>query len=332
MADYLDAVAFLALNAPVVDVRSPAEFSHGHIPGALNIPLFTDDQRAVVGTLYAQSGKQAAVIKGLEFAGPAMHKFVKQALEISDNGLLNVYCWRGGMRSAAMAFLFETAGIKVNVLHGGYKAFRNHVLDFLSQKFNLQVIGGMTGTGKTEVLYELRKLGEQVIDLEGLANHRGSAFGSFGMDSQPSSEFFSNLLWKQMSQFDIQKPVWIEDESISIGSCFIPDYFFNRMRAATMHVISLPVEERVEKLITAYGNFDQTLLTQAIGKIRKRLGNDKADEAAGCVLSGNLARAVIIVLSYYDKAYAYSMQSRSGEVEILDAAGRKPLEIAKMLL
>lgn len=332
MADYLDAIAFLALNAPVVDVRSPAEFSHGHIPGALNIPLFTDDQRAVVGTLYAQSGKQAAVIKGLEFAGPALHKFVKQALEISDHGLLNVYCWRGGMRSAAMAFLFETAGIKVNVLHGGYKAFRNHVLDFLAQKFNLQVIGGMTGTGKTEVLYELNKIGEQVVDLEGLANHRGSAFGSFGMDSQPSSEFFSNLLWKQMSQFDEHRPVWIEDESISIGSCFIPDHFFNLMRAATMHVINLPVEERVEKLITAYGNFDQTLLAQAIGKIRKRLGNDKADEAVGCVLSGNLSRAVIIVLSYYDKAYAHSMQSRTGQIEELDAAGRNPLEIAKMLL
>ncbi|HEU4717669.1 MAG TPA: tRNA 2-selenouridine(34) synthase MnmH, partial [Bacteroidia bacterium] len=200
---------------PVADVRSPAEFAGGHIPGAFNIPLFTNEERAAVGTIYKQQGNEAAVLKGLEFVGPKMTAFILKARENAPGKKIAVHCWRGGMRSASMAWLFETAGMEVLLLSGGYKAYRNFVLSNTGRKFDLRVVGGETGSGKTDILHELARKGEQVLDLEGLARHKGSSYGAIGQDPQPTVEQFENDFVHALTKLDPSRPVWIEDESRS---------------------------------------------------------------------------------------------------------------------
>jgi tRNA 2-selenouridine synthase len=187
----------LAETLPVTDVRSPFPFSHGHIPGAINIPLFNDAERAEVGTRYKLKGRIDAIIKGLELTGPSMHSKLEQALQIAAGGRLLVHCWRGGMRSEAMAWLFYLGGIETVLLEGGYKSYRHLVLENLSENRKMFVLGGLTGSGKTQILKYLREEGRQVIDLEGMANHKGSAFGSLGQKPQPSSEHFANILYSR---------------------------------------------------------------------------------------------------------------------------------------
>ncbi|MEY2794218.1 MAG: hypothetical protein RJA76_2210, partial [Bacteroidota bacterium] len=182
------------MQVPILDVRSPGEFKRAHIPNALSLPLFTDEEREKVGICYKHQGKEKAVELGLEFVGPKLVNFVKYAKKVAFEGEILVHCWRGGMRSASMAWLLETAGLKVFLLEGGYKSYRNFVLKIQSEPLPLRVLGGKTGSGKTELLREMKNAGFQVIDLEDLAKHRGSAFGHFGLEEQPSSEHFENLL------------------------------------------------------------------------------------------------------------------------------------------
>ena len=200
----------LADTHPVLDVRSPAEFKRAHIPGAVALPLFSDEERKQVGTTYKQVSREAAIKIGLDFFGPKMRRMVEEVEALlksssspigdrtSNNKTVLVHCWRGGMRSAGVAWLLDLYGFKVYTLAGGYKAYRNHVLDILSAPHNFQVLGGYTGSGKTFLLHHLRKLGENVIDLETLASHRGSAFGAIGQPEQPAQEMFENLLSQEI--------------------------------------------------------------------------------------------------------------------------------------
>ena len=175
-------------NIPVIDVRTPAEYEMGHFVGAINIPIFTNEERAKVGTSYKKKGKQIAVIEGLEFVGVKLADFSRQALKIAKDNKLLIHCWRGGMRSASMAWLFETVGLEVYTLIGGYKAYRNHVFSTFDNIEKLTILGGSTGSGKTEILLNMREEGEQIIDLEGVAHHKGSAFGRLGEKyKQPTS-------------------------------------------------------------------------------------------------------------------------------------------------
>src|SRR3989339_1355584 len=180
-------------SLPIIDVRSPGEYEHAHIPGALALPLFSNEERAEVGTIYKQRGRVQAVQKGLEFVGPKLKDFTKFALKLNSDELL-IHCWRGGMRSSAMAWLLETVGINCSLLKDGYKAYRNHVLESFDLPYKILLLGGYTGSGKTEILSALKEAGEQVVDLEGLSNHKGSAFGALGQGIQPSSEQFENTL------------------------------------------------------------------------------------------------------------------------------------------
>ena len=322
----------LAQTLPVVDVRSPGEYRQGHIAGAVNIPLFNDEERATVGTTYVQVGRNEAVLQGLEFAGKKMRALCEAALALNSGQVL-VHCWRGGMRSQSMAWLFETAGLRCVVLKGGYKAFRHAVLDEMDAPRELRILSGYTGSGKTEILAELKKLGQQVIDLEGLAHHKGSAFGALGQAPQPSTEQFENLLFAELQKTDTSQPLWLEDESINIGKVQVTPVFFDRMkRAETVQIIvSQPV--RVQRLLKEYGGFDRTVLAEAIKKVEKRLGYDNCKQALDLCAAGELAQVTKILLDYYDKAYRFQISARMPEtVTRIDIAdGASAAEIARRL-
>jgi tRNA 2-selenouridine synthase len=295
----------LKIRLPIIDVRSPLEFSRGHIPGAINIPLFSDQERAEVGTRYQKAGRDAAFLIGLDFVGVKMSGFVKKlnALCPGKEKEVAMYCWRGGMRSASMAWLFSTAGYKVHLLEGGYKAYRTYIRAESGKGVPVIVLGGMTGSGKTEILYELKKLGEQIIDLEQLAHNKGSVFGYLGQLPQPTNEQFENDLFDEWSKVDTSKPAWLEDESRSIGAVGLPGPFFERMKEYPMVLLNMPLEIRVDRLVNEYAGFNKSLLADALAKIAQPLGGMAFSEATLAISEGRFVQAITLVLSYYDKMY-----------------------------
>lgn len=318
---------------PMIDVRTPAEFEQGHIPGAINIPIFTNEERVQVGTKYKRSSKDAAVLLGLELVGPKLSVFVRRAKKIAIDGKILIHCWRGGMRSGSMAWLFETAGLKPSLLVGGYKAYRQYIRKSFSQPTNLIVIGGYTGSGKTEVLHKLIEMDEQVLDLEGVANHKGSAFGALGQADQPTTEQYENNLAKIWLDFDHTKPIWTEDESHSVGSVSINDALFEQMRKAPLLAIIVPKSERIKRLVKEYACFDIDILKQMCKKIEKRLGGLKVKKALESLDQGDFATVADITLDYYDKAYGYGLDTRkTQEVYRLDIEKDEPEANAKFLI
>lgn len=317
----------------VIDVRSPSEFEVGHIEGAYNIPLFSDSQRAVVGTIYKQAGKQEAVDKGLEFVSTKMVDIVKQARELSGGRRIFVYCWRGGMRSNSMAWLFSTAGMKTSLLEGGYKAYRSQ-LDLSVERFKGQliVLGGPTGGGKTAVLHQLKRLGEQVIDLEGLANHRGSVFGNVG--KQPTTETFINKLHYELSLLDTNKRIWCEGESKAIGSVFIPESFFDLMHKSRYLYMDVPVEDRLDRVMDDYSEISIDILKECFTKITKRMGGQNVKAALEAIESGDVRFAASLALDYYDKGYKNSIYSSRDEstIKIVECESGDPLKNALKLI
>ncbi len=304
----------LSHNAPVFDVRTPAEFENGSIPGAINLPLFTNEERAVVGTRYKEEGRHVAIREGLDIVGPKMREiveFVEEHAGHPDNGNpVFVHCWRGGMRSGSVAWLLEMYGWEVHTLEGGYKAFRRWALDRVSQSVELIVIGGRTGGGKTEILHELARLGEPVIDLEGIGNHRGSAFGALGLGDQPSQQDFDNRLAWRLDELGDNGPIWIEDESRMVGRCCIPKGFFSQMRASPVIVVDVPRARRVDHLVEVYGDAEVEVLQQRFEKISKRLGLERTKLAHQALGRGDIGDAANIALDYYDKAYDYGLSKR----------------------
>ena len=322
-----------AQTLPVVDVRSPSEYRRGHIPGAINIPLFSDEERAAVGTTYVQVGHKEAVLQGLEFTGKKMRALCEAALALKSEQLL-VYCLRGGMRSRSMAWLFETVNLQCVMLEGGYKAFRRAVSDEPAMPRELRILSGYTGSGKTEILRELKKLRQQVVDLEGLALNKGSAFGALGQPPQPSAEHFENLLFAELRKTDKTQPLWIEDESVNIGKVQIPFAFFNQMKHAKTLQIMVSKSVRTERLLKEYGGFDRKLLAESIQKLEKRLGYERCKQAMELCAAGELAQVVKILLDYYDKAYELQFSMRAPEtVTRLDIPAEIDIEkIAKIII
>lgn len=302
----------LSNTTPIIDVRSPAEYEQAHIPGALNLPLFSNEERELVGTIYKQKGKVKAVTAGLEIVGPKLVTFTKFALSLKSESIL-IHCWRGGMRSASMAWLLETVGLKCNILTGGYKSYRKYIREQLETPYNIILLGGFTGSGKTDLLKILDKSGNQIIDLEGLAHHKGSAFGAIGESPQPSTEMFENILYKELSKLDSSKPIWVEDESRNIGRVFIPEPFWLQMRQSPLVVIDATFEQRVERLMRDYGGYQTESLKASIQKIEKRLGYDKCKLALEACENNNIKTAAQICLLYYDKAYNSQLVNRFGE-------------------
>lgn len=308
---------FLSLRAriPLVDVRSPGEFSCGHIPGAVNIPLFDDSQRAEVGTLYKNEGTEKAVLRGIDLAAPHMTAKLSRALELAHDSELLVHCWRGGMRSEAMAWLFSTGSITPILLEGGYKAYRNHILTELGRSRKYIILGGLTGSGKTEILKHMMSAGAQVTDLERLASHRGSAFGALGQPPQPSSEHFANLLYDDLSGKNDDTRIWLEDESRNIGTVFMPDGFFEQMQTAPVVALMMSIETRMPRLLQEYTSFPSDQIEASVMKISKRLGGDRTREALDAIKRDDYRTAIKITLEYYDKSYNYGLTRRpAGQV------------------
>ena len=319
----IDEFLLLAREFPVLDVRSPGEYGHAHIPGALSLPLFTDEERKVVGTSYKQESREQAIKLGLDYFGVKMRKMVEEveamlknhpSVKKGEQPTVLVHCWRGGMRSAGVAWLLDLYGFKVYTLVGGYKAYRIWAMKQFSVNYPFKVLGGYTGSGKTPTLAVLKKNGEKTIDLEELAQHKGSAFGSFGR-VQPSQEMFENLLaWelnKVNSAFPTDVPIWIEDESQRIGLVNLPNTICASMKLATLYFVHIPFAARLLHITAEYGKLKKEELVNSIIRIQKRLGGQNTKLAINYLLEDNISECFAILLRYYDKHYEKSILARS---------------------
>jgi len=302
----------------IIDVRSPGEYAHAHIPSAFSLPLFTDEERAAIGTTYKQESRAAAIKLGLPFFGTKMQNMIEQVEGWSTiyekiNGkkpTILVHCWRGGMRSSAVAWLLDLYGFKTEQLNDGYKAYRNWVLAQFEKNYSMKVLGGFTGSGKTEILLQLQKSKLPVVDLEGLANHKGSAFGALGQNEQASQEQFENNLAETLSNTSAAHPYfWIEDESQRIGTNMLPITFFKNMRNSICYFIDIPFDARLQFIVQAYGKFAVTDLIAATLRIQKRLGGLETKTAVNLLVENNIEGAFSILLKYYDKVYLKNIEN-----------------------
>ncbi len=327
-------ISLIHQNLPVIDVRSPSEFLQGHIPGAVNIPLFDDHERAIVGTIYKQKGREDAIVEALRLVGPKLSAIPQRLIEEFTGKKMVVHCWRGGRRSQSMAWLFELIGKEVYVLEGGYKSFRHKVQENLSLvKLRLKVLGGKTGSGKTIVIKQLKYQNQQVLDLEELADHKGSAFGWIGRTKEVGTEMLENKIWYVLNSFDLNKTIWIENESRGIGIAQIPENIWQQMRVAPLFHIEMDVEERLNILIDTYCFNNKEELSQSFERIRKKLGHEKTDKALELVLEGQFREAARLALDYYDKTYLYNLHLREQSlVKFIPVKNFNPEEIARRLI
>jgi tRNA 2-selenouridine synthase len=319
---------------PVLDVRSPGEYGHAHIPFAYSIPLFTDEERKVVGTLYKQQGKQKAIKAGLSYFGTRMTHLVEQAESIikkggySENKLI-VHCWRGGMRSAGVAWLLDLYGFEVYILIGGYKNFRRRVLSEFEKEKPIHILGGYTGSAKTEILHALGNKGEHIIDLEGLASHKGSAFGALGQNPQPTQEMFENMLALELMEVP-ESGTWMEDESQRIGRLNIPHALWSIMRNSPIYFVDIPQEQRLEYITDNYGQHNNADLIAATERIQKRLGGLETKNTIENLQRGNIKEAFRTLLGYYDKLYMKGLHNREGLESKLRRLESSEINISKI--
>ena len=328
---------------PILDVRSPGEFAIAHMPNALNLPLFSDEERKVVGTAYKQQSREKAIKLGLDYFGVKMRSMVEDAEKLckiykttvnaqtevvdaegtsTNQNCVLVHCWRGGMRSAGVAWLLDLYGFKVYSLSGGYKKYREWVRLQFEQTYPLVIIGGYTGSGKTFVLQQLLQQGYPIIDLEKLANHKGSAFGSLGEAPQPKQEMFENLLAEKLDEIKLQQPdlknkIYVEDESQRIGSINIPNDFWTQMRESPLQFLEIPFEERLDLLTDEYGRFDVTSLVESTLRLQKRLGGLETKRTIEFLEANNPKEAFRILLKYYDKYYEKGLYKRENLSSVL---------------
>ena len=298
----------------VVDVRAPIEFQKGHIAHAINVPLFEDSERAEIGTLYKHQGKDTAVERGLEIVSPKMINFVNQVKALAKDRKVFVYCFRGGMRSNSFAWLMNTAGLDACILEGGHKAYRNYILDFFEQERKIVLLGGGTGSGKTEILKELAKTTLQTIDLEGLAHHKGSAFGTINEPKQNPQQIFESELFEQLRFSKPKEWLILEDESQTIGYNKIPHGLWLRMLEAPIIKLEIPFELRVQKLVEDYTTVNINALKDCVLKITQQLGMLNTQKCLQYLDENNLSDVARLTLLYYDKTYNHGYKNKEQRI------------------
>jgi tRNA 2-selenouridine synthase len=309
----------------------------------VSFPLFSDEERKQVGTTYKQVSREQAIKIGLDYFGPKMRTMVEQAEGLTQTQTaapktVLVHCWRGGMRSAAIAWLLDLYGFKVYLLQGGYKAYRQWVIAHWGKAYPFRIVGGYTGSGKTHVLEALRQYNQPVLDLEALAGHKGSAFGAIKGIAQPTQEMFENLLAGTLSnllQTAAGKPVWVEDESQRIGDINIPPQLWQSFRDKPVYFLDVPFEERLQHIKEAYGRIDKEVLINAIMRIQKRLGPLETKTAINCLLENDIDGCFTQLLRYYDKQYTRALHSRENAASLtqqISCTGVQPDTNARKIL
>ena len=310
-------------GALLVDVRSPAEYAEATVPGALNVPIFSNEERAMVGTLYRQRGKKAARKLGVELVAPKIPALLEQIEGAwrESSGPVIVFCWRGGMRSLAMTSFLNLAGIPARQLIGGHKGFRRQVVDFFAQAEwpPIYVLRGLTGVGKTRVLHELARRNYPVVDLEGLANHRGSAFGALGLDLQPSQKMFEALLWDRLDQLQGSSFLVTEGESLHIGRLVVPKTFHRAMQLQTSLWLTASLAARTRIILEEYPARDQMReqFEKPLSLLKERLGKKEVERLCGLLHEGQWEQLVHeLMVHYYDPLYLHTLPQRRIEISL----------------
>ena len=309
----------LRANHSVVDVRSQGEFQSGHIRGATNIPLLNNEERVRVGTAYKMLGQQEAIKEGFRLVGPRLAEIIQETEKVAKGNEILVHCWRGGMRSSNFCQFVAMARIGSQVLGGGYKSYRQQALESFRKPLDIILLTGCTGSGKSEVLRALAAQGEQILDLENLAGHKGSAFGGLFMPPQPTTEQFQNELFEEIRKLDLSKRVWVEDESLAIGKIFLPDDFWSRMSQSPLVRMDVSKEVRIGRLVNEYGAADRESFLLIMTKITKKLGGQNFKTAKEKLLQGDMASTIDILLTYYDKAYLESIGKRKNKLKLVES-------------
>ena len=314
---------FRMFNGPLIDVRSPGEYYKGNMPNSLNIPLFDNEERSIVGTVYKNYGREKAVIQGLDFLADKIDNMVNKLFDTLnvykskkvgsqiEEPTLKIYCARGGMRSQSISWLLEKYNQRNVTLRDGYKSYRKWALESFNQEWRINLIGGKTGTGKTKLLKLLDENYYQIIDLEGLACHRGSTFGGIGMKEQPSNEQFENNIAEKLKGFKKSNKIFVEAESANIGRCKIPHEFFSQMKSAERIEIKKSESNRLDELIKTYSIYEEKDLIDAVLRIKKRLGPQRTKIAIESIKNEDWRSVCKSVLEYYDKCYEYEKTGKN---------------------
>jgi tRNA 2-selenouridine synthase len=310
---------FLSLRhqLPVVDVRSEREYEAGHIRSAINIPLLNNAERVIVGTTYKQKGQEEAITAGFRLVGPRLVDMIEDSKKIGT--ALIVHCWRGGMRSSNFCQFMSMTRIKTHQLKGGYKAYRQEAVESFKKPLKLFSLSGYTGSGKTEILQALSGEGEQILDLEKIAHHKGSVFGGLMMPPQPTTEQFQNELFEEILKLDPSKRIWIEDESIAIGKIFLPEDLWKQMTHSKLLEINVPKEVRIKRLVNEYGASEKQKFLEAMTKITKKLGGQHYNAAKEKLLVGDMSSVIDILLTYYDKAYCNGLEKKKKRIKVFSS-------------
>ncbi len=295
-----------------IDVRSPAEFAQGHIPGAVNIPLFSNEERSEIGTMYKQVDPDQALQLGEKIALPKVDTIIAEIGNLQSEELV-IYCWRGGKRSTEVCRVVNEAGISARRIEGGYKGYRREIRETIECPRKLQILGGKTGSGKTALLLGLQAQGLQVIDLEGLAHHKGSVFGHINEEPQPTTEQFENDFFEELRRTDTDTVLLLENESYVIGSVHLPPPLLLQMRAAPLLIIDVPLQARVQRLVKDYTGTDRQELIDACHRIAKKLTEPKLQEVVALLEEDDFETACTILLGYYDHYYNRGLDKRKNQ-------------------
>ena len=338
-----DLKEFRKTKGPLIDVRSPDEYYKGHMPNSINIPIFNNEERSIIGKKYKISGREIAVREGFKIIENKIEKLIKQFISFKKEFLIStegeflndknikIYCARGGMRSQSMLWLLEKFNYPCVTLNGGYKTYRNWVLNRFKDKQKIIVIGGKTGTRKTKILNKLKSLNYQILDFESLANHRGSSFGGLGMKEQPTNEQYENLIAENLHKMNKDNFIFVEAESPNIGKNRIPNELFKQMNNSKRIEIIRSESIRIKELINTYSKYQKNDLKESVMKISKRLGPLRTKSAIDSIDNENWENVCKSVLDYYDRCYEYELKNKE-EVKILDMKSRSDDEIINEII